>query len=173
MLRRGKPAVEQRLPGRQHSALKGYSLSSDNVLLGDQPAAGTEALQHSQPEQQHAVAKQQRSGARGARDAQHSSGFRFRSADAFSSEDAAQATSPAQGANIAASRQAAARSPSAAEHRRTNCSSDAAARITGTKRKPVGAAQQADIVSGILAQRIAVDSSRTAGAKSGTSIQTT
>ena len=165
LLRRGKPAaVAQRLPGGEPNSLKGYSLSTDGALPGIQPAAGNGWSQRSQRTQQPAALKRRPAGAR---EAQHSLPWMSHAAGKWAANAATQPVGSARTNASAASSQDAA-SPSDGDQRHADGSTGAAARFTGKKRKPVGAAQQADIVSGILAQKTAATNMRTAEAKSGT-----
>jgi len=153
--------VPQRHPNGHDSALKGYALPSDGSLQAAQPPA-----QHGQGER--AQQTQRRPGARSQSAATTGHGTPASvvpAARALHAADASPAASPAhlEGA-------VAAEGPSDGRRALQNgASGDATQRLAGKKRKLVGDAQQAGIVSGILAQREPAKRDSSAGAQSGMS----
>ena len=151
VLRRGKPTVvPQRQPNGHDSALKGYALPSDGSLHAAQPPA-----QHGHGER--AQQTQRRFGARPQS-----------AATTGHAADGSPAVSPVHLEGAGAAEQRAAEGPSNGRCALQNgASGDATQRLAGKKRKLVGDAQQAGIVSGILAQREPAKRDSSAGAQSG------
>ena len=162
LLRRGKPsAVSQRLPSSHGNALKGYSLPADGTT--DAPVSPAQHGGAERAQQAHLRPSGKRKPAVG--------------------HEGSAGTTP--GANEAVAVSSVALEPAgAATHRQlthgpanghdtlaNGGSENAAQRLTGKKRKLVGAAQQAGIVSGILAQREPARKQPPAGAQAGMSFK--
>ena len=145
VLRRGRPAaLPQRPPSGNANALKGYSLPLDISPHAAQPPA-----QHASGERtqrpQHPSSNSRRPAAATVR---NSSAWTPHAGDSPAAFGAAAATAAA--ADEQATDDSALNGHSELQN---GGSRDASHRLTGKKRKLVGTAQQAGIVSGILAKR--------------------
>ena len=171
VLRRGKPTVVPRSQANGHAnALKGYSLLSDGTPRAAQsPAQNGDA---DRPRQTHRRpgAKQKPYSATGQDTPATAAPARrmLHAADDFQAVGPA-LLEPAATASAAAGQRAAEGPLDGRRSLQSGASGDATQRLAGKKRKLVGAAQQAGIVSGILAHREPAARDTSAGAQSGVS----
>ncbi len=169
VLRRGKPTVvPQRQPNGHDSALKGYALPSDGTLHAAQPPAQQEHGERSQQTQRRPGARSQPAATTG----QGTPAPVGTAGRALHSADASPAVSPVhlEPAAAAAGQQAAEGPSDGRRAMQNGTSGDAMQRPAVKKRKLIGNAQQAGIVSGILAQREPAKRDSSAGAQSGMSL---